>query len=251
MRRDTRYVTRLVLGLLGNEHNHGQSQSPSLLFSWLITLILYLQLDQLHKITAGLQLNESEETWDRIAKALGELKGLVQTVSAEEPQYVVQLLRSHAQAINSAVASDRSRLSGAAIDLVAVSATELSQSFDPLLTVFIPPLLSLCIRTSKVFLNRARECLNSVVVSTQSPSVLPLLVTNMKDKSVSLRLTVAELAATFLNSVNPPDMQKDARAKEIEMLIKAAATDANADVRRFGRQLFESYKLLLPHRVDR
>ena len=64
-------------------------------------------------------------------------------------------------------------------------------------------------------------------------------------------MTVAEAALTCLNSFNPPDLQKDARSKEVELLIKCAATDANPDVRKLGKKMYDAYKILLPDRVER
>lgn len=164
---------------------------------------------------------------------------------------MVAALRTYSHSIHGAVTSERSRLSGAAIDLISLSATELADSFDPLLPLFIPTLLSLCMRPNKVFLSRGRACLNIIISSTQSPAILPFLVANTKEKSTALRVTVAEAALACLNCVNPPDLEKEARARDVETLIKFTATDANADIRALGRQLFAAYKLLLPHRIER
>lgn len=73
----------------------------------------------------------------------------------------------------------------------------------------------------------------------------------MKEKSNTLRPIVAECALACLNSFNPPDLQKEARSREIELLIKWAATDPNAEVRKYGRQMYEAYQILLPERVER
>ena len=54
-----------------------------------------------------------------------------------------------------------------------------------------------------------------------------------------------------LKSFNPPDLEKESRAKEIEATIRATAVDANADVRKVARKIFDAYKILLPRRVQR
>ena len=255
--------TRVVVGLPGSvTHSlcssipceHGPSTIFSLYSSFLVSLALKASgkfADELEDIRTTLSLKESEDSWDAIATALTRLKDLVKGASAESLLDLVVALRSLSQPINGAIISERSRLSGAAIDLVSLSAAELGDHFDPLLPVFIPTVLLLCTRTNKVFLNRGRACLHTIISSTQSPAVLPLLVHNVKDKSVALRQTVAEAAVTFLNSVNPLVLEKEARARDVETLIRVTATDANADIRRLGRQLFEAYKLLLPQRVAR
>ena len=196
-------------------------------------------------------MKESEETWDTIAAALNQFKDIIRQHSTESPLELVNALRSLSQSINAALTSERTRLSGTAIDLLSLCATELAEHFVPLVPLFVPTLLSLCARTNKVFLSRGRACLNTIICSTQSPAILSFLVDNTKDKSTALRLTVAEAAVTCLNTINPLALEKEARARDVELLIKATATDANAEIRRSGRQLFDAYKLLLPHRVDR
>jgi hypothetical protein len=54
-----------------------------------------------------------------------------------------------------------------------------------------------------------------------------------------------------MNCFNPPDLEKETRARDIETIIRIAARDAHADVRKVSRKLFEAYKLLLPSRVER
>ena len=41
------------------------------------------------------------------------------------------------------------------------------------------------------------------------------------------------------------------RAKEIEAVIRVTAVDANADIRKTARKIFDAYKILLPGRVLR
>ncbi|KAI0085118.1 clasp N terminal-domain-containing protein [Irpex rosettiformis] len=221
-----------------------KSFEPSSEFGRKMTLEIELQ-----GVKDTLSLKESEDTWGAIANALVTLKQAIQHNSTELPDKLVVTLRAHAQAINNAATSERSRLSGHALDLLSTSVIELGNTFDPLLSLFIPTLLTLSSRPNKVFVSRARDCLNTIVSCTQSSVVLPLLVHHIHDKSTSVRLTVAETALTYLNCANPPDVQREARAKDVELLIKAAAVDANADVRKYGRDLFDAYKVLLPERV--
>jgi CLASP N terminal len=147
--------------------------------------------------------------------------------------------------------SERTRLSGAAIDLLVSVATGLGREFEQLLTLFMPPLLALCGRTNKVVINRARTCIITIIESTQLASVLSYFLQNIKDKSASLRLLAAEGTLACLNSCNPPDLERELRARDIEAIIRSTARDANAEVRRLSRKIFGCYKILLPGRVDR
>ncbi|KAG1828948.1 clasp N terminal-domain-containing protein [Suillus variegatus] len=159
-------------------------------------------------------------------------------------------IRSLSRPINHAMNSERSRLSGSTIELVKALLTGLGSSFEPLVPLFMPTLLGLCGRTNKVFTSRAKACILAAIENTQSTSILPYLADSLTPKSASLRLVAAEGVLACLNCFNPPDIEKDTRARLIEDVIKLTARDASADVRRVGKLIFEAYKALLPDRVD-
>ncbi len=195
---------------------------------------------------------ETEDSWDKISTAISRLTLLCKDGGAcDYPEALIPALRSQAEPISSAMKSERTRLSGAAIDFVSELAAGLGNGFEPLLSTFLPTLLSLCARTSKVVVNRSRACILVIVESTQLPAILPHLLQSVKDKSASLRVIACEGALTCLNCFNPPDLEKEARAKDVEAMIKLASRDANADVRKLGRKIFEAYKLLFPNRIER
>jgi hypothetical protein len=91
----------------------------------------------------------------------------------------------------------------------------------------------------------------TIIETTQLPSILSYLLLSLQDKAMSMRLTAMESVLACLNCFNPPDIEKEARALDIENAIRATARDANADVRRTSRKVFEAYKVLLPGRVER
>ncbi|KAI0663352.1 clasp N-terminal domain-containing protein, partial [Cubamyces menziesii] len=164
---------------------------------------------------------------------------------------LVAALRASSRPINSALNSERTRLSGTATESIATAVKALGRAFEPLIPHYLPTLLTLCTRTNKVFVTRAKECIHAVIEHTQSPSILHYLGESTKDKSVSLRLAAAEAVVLCLNSFNPPDLERESRAKEIEAVIRVTAVDANADIRKTARKIFDAYKILLPGRVQR
>ncbi|KAJ7084284.1 clasp N terminal-domain-containing protein [Mycena belliarum] len=195
-------------------------------------------------------LPESEETWDTIARSLTILSTACNDVDSYVSADLVAGMRSISRPLISAMNSERGRLSGVAIDLVAVAASSLGVAFDALLAHFFPVLLVLSSRTSKVTVARARTCITTIIEATQIPAVLTYLMQSVADKSVSLRLTIVDSTLVCMNCFNPPDLEKDSRAKEIEAIIRTTARDANADVRKVSKKVFEAYKLLLPSRLD-
>ncbi|KAF7298183.1 TOG domain-containing protein [Mycena chlorophos] len=207
--------------------------------------------EQVDSVRSNLCLPETEESWDTILRAINTLSLVCGDVDAFTPAELVAAIRPLHRPIISAMNSERGRLSGAAMDLVAILASSLGVAFDPLLHHLFPVLLTLSSRTSKVTLNRARACILSIINATQLPSILSYLLQSSADKSISLRLTVVESALACLNCFNPPDLEKDAKAKEIEAIIRVASRDASGDVRKVARKMFEAYKVLLPSRIDR
>ena len=160
-------------------------------------------------------------------------------------------IRSVSRPLNSALNSERSRLSGPAVELLTALATGLGSSFDPLVPQFVPTLLALCGRTNKVFTSRARACTFTIVQHTRLPSLLPYLAELANHKSVFLRLTAGEGILACLNCFNPPDLEKETRARAVEDFIKLTARDASADVRKASKEVFKAYRTLMPARVDR
>ncbi|KAJ7713959.1 clasp N terminal-domain-containing protein [Mycena maculata] len=207
---------------------------------------------QFDSIRPDLFLPETEETWDRIARGLAALTTACDDMNMNmyTPPDLVVVIRSISRPLISAMNSERGRLSGVAIDLVAVVASSLGVAFDPLLSPFFPVLLAMSSRTSKVTVARARTCILTIIEATHLPSILSYLMQSVADKSVSLRQTIVESTLACMNCFNPPDLEKDPRAKDIEAIIRATARDANAEVRKVSKKVFEAYKLLLPSRLE-
>jgi len=196
-------------------------------------------------------LEETEESWDKIEQGILQLTQCCNNGGCEFIAEMIAGIRSLSRPLNHAMNSERSRLSGSAIELVTALLAGLGPSFEPLISLFLPTLLGLCARTNKVFTSRAKACIFAVIETTQLPSVLPYLAESVNHKSNFLRLVAAEGVLACLNCFNPPDIEKDSRVRLIEDVIKLTARDASADVRRAGKKIFEAYKALLPDRVER
>ncbi|ETW80723.1 hypothetical protein HETIRDRAFT_247238, partial [Heterobasidion irregulare TC 32-1] len=167
------------------------------------------------------------------------------------PTAFTSALRPLSRAVTSAASSERTRLSAASIQFICAAAMGLGKAFEPLLPLYFPTLLSLCARPNKVFIARAKTGIATIIEQTQLPAILSFLIEPLKDKSVSLRLIAIEGLLACLNCFNPPDLEKESRAREIETAIKITAQDASGDVRKVSKQVFGAYKILLPNRVDR
>jgi CLIP-associating protein 1/2 len=198
-----------------------------------------------------LSLPETEESWDTIANVIIRLTELCKYGACNFPTELTVSIRPFSRPLNNAMCSERSRLSGAAMDLLCALAAGLGAESEPLLPLFFPTLLTLCTRTNKVIVTRARTCILAFIENTHLLAILPYLSEAAKDKSINLRITAANGVLACLNCFNPPDLEKEARARLIEDVIRATARDASADVRKISRKVFEAYKALLPGRVDK
>lgn len=126
----------------------------------------------------------------------------------------------------------------------------LSRQFEPLVPVYFPTLLSMTTKSNKVFVGRARGCILAIIEYAQLPSLIPHLRRAIGDKSKSLRLVATDATLACLKCFNPPDLEVNARAEDIETIIRSTARDADADVRKSSRQVFDAYCMILPGRVD-
>lgn len=195
-------------------------------------------------------MDETEDTWERIANGHLRLIALVKGSAGDFPSELTDAVKSLSRPLNRSLNSERTRLSGCATDLFTALALSLNESFEPLIPHFIPAILSTATRPNKVYVSRAKACLLAIIEHTQCPTVLPHIRNAIHDKSVSLRVVATELALACLNSFSPPDLESSARAEDLEAIIRSTARDANADVRKSSRKVFEAYKVVLPRRVE-
>ncbi|KAH9480265.1 Protein stu-1 [Psilocybe cubensis] len=206
---------------------------------------------ELENIRPNLFLQETEDTWEKIAKALTSLIKLCDTGAYDtHPSDIVSMVRAAHRPIISAMNSERTRLCMVPMDLMVSLGGAMGMEFDQIMPLFIPTLLTNCARTNKVIVNRAKSTILSVIEVTQLAAILTHFYHNIKDKSSSMKIAISEGTLACLNSCNPPDLEKEARAVEIEGIIRITARDANADVRKNSRKIFESYTILLPARVQ-
>lgn len=205
---------------------------------------------ELDRIRKKVSLPESEDSWDVIADGFSSLITLCHNGGCDHASDMVSAIRSLSRPLNSAMNSERTRLSGTAVDLVSALAVGLGSSFEPLVSLFVPTLLGLCGRTNKVFTSRAKSCILTIIEHTQLPSILHYLVDMAAQKSALHRLAAAEAVLACLNSLNPPDLEKETRARLVEDFIRVTARDASPDVRKASKRIFAAYKTLMPARVE-
>lgn len=157
--------------------------------------------------------------------------------------------------------TERTRLSGSALDFLSTMAPRLGAKFDPLVAFILPSLLKVLTRPNKVYVTRAQSCLNLIVEHCQLPSIIPHLREAVKDKSQSLRLgatqATLQIVATWDRSMlevregaSNLGSRRKGNVEDIEMIIKETARDANPSVRQVSRQAFDQYAEIWPDRME-
>ncbi|CAO1619585.1 unnamed protein product [Parajaminaea phylloscopi] len=198
-------------------------------------------------IEYALAQKETEDSWERIDKGLLKLEAVAKGGGYKFDEFVGHM-KAVAGPLTRSLLSERTRLSGTAADVLNSIAPRLAERFEPLVNVYVPPLLQLCARTNKVAYKRAEKCLHLIAKHCRLPNTIPLLREACKDKVAGLR-SVAIVNATVL--VQCAGRERLARkVADIETIIHITATDSNSDVRRHSRELFETYVAVWPERVE-
>jgi hypothetical protein len=135
------------------------------------------------------------------------------------------------------------------MSLVETTAQSLGDRFEQAADFTVPPLLRLCTRANKVFVNCANTTLKAIIDNAGIPSIIPQLHDSLQSASKSLRTCAMELLNRTIgvNSVQRLEHHVDA----IENMIKTAVIDSTPEVRTLARACFDLYKDMFSSRIDK
>lgn len=142
-------------------------------------------------------------------------------------------------------------MSAAVLDCISVVAPRMGSDFEPLVSIYIPPILRLSNRANKVYVTRSQAVITLVIGFCHIPSILPHLVTACKESKIATGRTIA--IEGVLRALNKWDWsQKEIRSKvtNVEEMIRLTGRDKDAGIRQISRQVFEAYKNIFPERLD-
>ena len=196
---------------------------------------------------------ETEDTWQRLDKALAKLEQITKGGGYKLDNFV-PLIKDKliSRPIINSLLSERTRISGTAADLLNSVAPRLAERFEPLVPVFVPSLLTICARTNKVAYKRAQKTLALICTYCHVPwALLPLLREAAKDKVGGLRVVAVECAVVLLQNCDRDRISRRSGAENIEEIIRVTARDASNEVRTWTKQLFGIYETSLTERVEK
>ncbi|KAJ2231411.1 hypothetical protein IWW45_005490 [Coemansia sp. RSA 485] len=191
---------------------------------------------------------ENEETWQQIDDAL---KGLVSLVKAGATKFetFVPTMKPAVKFINSAILSERTRLSGTALMLVEEISKMMETRFTPLSDLIFPTAMKTCGRANKVFVTRGIKCLTTVITYSHLPEQTPRVCdAAMTDVNKTVRSSAAKLLMSIVSCCTVPELTQHLAL--VEKAIAAGVVDANPDARTTARQSYEIYIKRFSDRVE-
>src|ERR1700733_40489 len=199
---------------------------------------------------------ETEENWDRMERAFLVLASVVRGGAYKLDADFVPGIRTIARSTTNAVSllygvdspgssclyvqqmlSDRSRLSGPAVELLTVIGARMGIKFEPLIPLYIPTVLKLCTRSGKIYVNRAQNCLKLFAAYCRVPPLVTLLKESITDKSVTLRFAATDALHDLLSTSVRDGLPRRGRwVEDVEIMIKITARDASPETRKMSRR---------------
>ena len=124
--------------------------------------------------------------------------------------------------------------------------------FEALIPLYIPAILKLCSRTSKIYLSRAQNCLKLISACCRVPALVVLLKDALTEKTISVRFASMDALHDLLSTGTRDGFPKKGGkwVDDVEWMIKTSARDSNPETRKMARRALASYSQLWPDRVS-
>ncbi|KAF7731272.1 hypothetical protein EC973_000688 [Apophysomyces ossiformis] len=195
---------------------------------------------------------ETEETWEQFNQALKNVTMWTLEDNAHVYEGFVDHIRSLQKPIIKALATERTRLSGTATDLLKGLSQAMQRDFEVIHDLFMPTLLRQFARTNKVLLARSLDCYKTIITNAKVPKLVPRLCSilkNCKEPNKSVRRCIADCLQTLMEVNDVPDIQK--HTSDIEAAIQTAAMDPAPEVRLAIRSCYKTYCEKLPEQSSK
>ncbi|KAJ2060421.1 hypothetical protein GGH13_006784, partial [Coemansia sp. S155-1] len=151
--------------------------------------------------------------------------------------------------VNSAVISERTRLSGTALALVEEMAKQMETRFTPICDMVFPSAMKTCGRANKVFVTRGVNSLTTVITYSHIPEQTPRICDAAStDPNKTVRSSAAKLLMAIVSCCTVPELTPHLAV--VESAIASGVVDANPDARTTARQTYEIYIKRFGNRVE-
>ncbi|KAF9579708.1 hypothetical protein BGW38_003924 [Lunasporangiospora selenospora] len=198
-----------------------------------------------HDLDNILNQPETEHNWAAKENAIKSL-GSACHVDIGQNQEYIQFIKTHRKAFAESLLTERTRLSGAACEMVEKLATSMGRDFGPNFgDLFIAPLLKVCARTNKVMVTRASKALHSTV-NAGSLTALPKACAVFATPNKPLRIAVVDIVASCIAQFSSQELEPFLAS--FEPVLKEGVSDAAPEVRDSSRKSFKIYAQKFPER---
>ncbi|KAH9811734.1 clasp N terminal-domain-containing protein, partial [Melampsora americana] len=220
---------------------------------------------QFDLLKSALSLDETEDTWLKIDASLQHFTAAIRGGACDFPDDFLRRWKESdiVRGIVSALSTERTRLSGTALDLIG-SASRLGSHWDSAIPFYIPTIIKLLARASKIYVTRASIALNTLIRGTRSASFIPLLLDGLSDKSISVRIGCADGLLCCLGGsperdrdqielIKEPTVTREGlnkRLVDIESAIKIGGRDRDPKVRAIFKRIWVLYQKQWPTRAS-
>ncbi|CDS06145.1 hypothetical protein LRAMOSA08673 [Lichtheimia ramosa] len=204
----------------------------------------------MRRVFALFQKKETDETWQLFNAALNNIKNWVEHSNAHEYEGFGKHLKSLRDGINHALLSERTRLSGAAVELVKTLAKTMQRDYEPFHDMFHGSLVRMLARTKKVIVAQALDCLKTVIAASKLPRLIPrfsAMLTNNNKLQVTNNSTLSSAATCLelcIQNNTPEHIQP--HIQSLEAAIRAGIIKPSAEVRTAVRACYKAYASKMP-----
>ncbi|CDH59139.1 hypothetical protein RO3G_05499 [Lichtheimia corymbifera JMRC:FSU:9682] len=210
-----------------------------------------VELDrEMRRVHALFQKKETDETWQLFNAALDNIRNWVEQSNAHEYEGFGKHLKSLRDGINHALLSERTRLSGSAVELVKTLAKTMQRDYEPFHDMFHGSLLRMLARTKKVIVAQALDCLKTVIAASKLPRLIPrfsAMLTNNNKLQVTNNSTLSSAATCLelcIQNNSPEHIQP--HIQSLEAAIRAGIMKPSAEVRTAVRACYKAYASKMP-----
>ncbi|MBW0467125.1 hypothetical protein O181_006840 [Austropuccinia psidii MF-1] len=221
-------------------------------------------LQEFELLKGALSIEESEDTWQKIDASLKRFSAVIRGGACDYPEEFLRCWKETeiVRGLVNAMCTERTRLSGTALDLVGLT-SRLGSYWDSAVPFYVPSIIKLLGRASKIYVARATMTLISLIKGSKSVAFLPYLNDGLSEKSLSMRIGCSEALFCCLSSIlendgNQPQSSKsrpankdslNKRLNDIEKAIATGGRDRDPKVRVIFKRIWELYEQHWPSRA--
>ncbi|KAF9906322.1 hypothetical protein BX616_000756 [Lobosporangium transversale] len=198
-----------------------------------------------HELDNILSQPETEHNWAAKEATLKTLGAACHSGIAQNNEYIV-FIKNHRKAFAECLLTERTRLSGAACELVEKLSTAMGRDFGiHFPDLFTNPLLKVCARTNKVMVSRSLKALNSMI-NAGNVVPLPRACSAFATNNKTLRIACIGIIASCITQFSSQELEPHLHA--FEPILKEGVSDAAPEVRDTSRKSYKVYAEKFPER---